>query len=127
MSKWKEQQKAEQAKAKEAEKQETPDLEQFEHGMAEEMNELHQAFRDRASKEDKRVLDVVNCDYYFVVCFSNRAQLYEFCERTGLNPEEIYIDGKTFSRKINRALETPDTDFPKTQPFNRDYLNRARE
>ena len=126
MSKWKEQQEAEKTK-KQAEKQEPATLEEFEQNTADGMEELHQAFRDRAAKEEQRVMDVVNCDYYFVVCFSNRKQLYEFCEKTGLNPDEIYIDGRTFARKIKRALETPDTDFPKVQPFNREYKSRARE
>ena len=127
MSKWKEQQEAEKAKKAEREAQEPESLESFEAGALDDMEKLHQAFRERAEKENKRVIDVLNCDYYFVVCFSNRDQLYEFCERTGLNPDEIYIDGRTFARKINRALKTPDTDFPKTQPFNRDFVNRARE
>lgn len=125
MSKWKDQKEAE--KTKQEEPQKIPTLKEFEESMDENARELHQAFRERAAREEQRVLDVVNCDYYFVVCFSNRKQLYEFCERTGLNPDEIYIDGRTFARKINRALETPDTDFPKTQPFNRDYAKRARE
>ena len=121
MSRW-----ADQKKPKQEEPQEPQTLEEFEEGTAAGMEKLHQAFRDRAAKEDQRVMDVVDCNYYFVVCFSNRAQLYEFCEKTGLNPDEIYIDGRAFARKINRALQTPDTKFPKVQPFNKDYVNRSR-
>ena len=125
MSKWKEQKEAETKGEKQS--QDPPTLEEFEQKQADGMEQLHQAFRERAAKEEKRMLDVVNCDYYFVVCFSNRDQLYEFCERAGLNPDEIYIDGRAFAKKINRALETPDTQFPKTQPFNREYAKRAQE
>ena len=124
MSSWKDQKAAEKAKPK---KQEPQTLEEFEQAAADGMEKLHDEFRARAAKEDQRVLDVVNCDYYFVVCFSNRTQLYEFCDRTGLNPNEIYIDGREFAKKINRALQTPDTQFPKPQPFNKDYVSRARE
>ena len=123
MSKWADQKAAEKAKPK---KREPQTLEEFEQATENGMEQLHQAFRDRAAKEEKRVLDVVNCDYYFVVCFSNREQLYEFCNKAGLNPDEIYIDGRTFARKINRALQTPDTKFPQTQPFNKDYVSRSR-
>lgn len=123
MSKWKEQ-KAQEAEA--PENQEPATLEEFEQAMDESIQNLQNAFREKIVKEDKRVNDVVNCDYYFVVCFSNRDQLYEFCEGIGLNPAEIYIDGRQFARKINRALKTPDTQFPKTQPFNKDYVKRAR-
>ena len=124
MSKWKDQ------KAKEAEtpvQEEPQGLDEFEQSMSESIGELQNAFREKIVKEDKRVVDVVNCDYYFVVCFSNRDQLFEFCDSVGLNPNEIYIDGRQFAKKINRALKTPDTQFPKTQPFNKDYVKRARE
>ena len=122
MSKWADQKKAE----KTQKKQEPAQLEEFEKAMEESVNSLQTAFREKIAKEDKRVQDVCNCDYYFVVCFSNRDQLFEFCDSVGLNPNEIYFDGREFAKKINRALKTPNTEFPKTQPFNKDYVNRAR-
>ena len=124
MSRWKEQKQAEQARA---EAQEQPTLEEFEAGMEESFDELHEAFRERFKKERARVLDVVDSNYYFCVCFSNNKQLEEFCNSVGLNPDEIYYDGREFARKIGRVLKTPDTVFPKVQPFNRDYVERARE
>ena len=125
MSKWKEQ-KAAEAKVAEKKKPEPPSLEQFEEGMASDIDALHQAFRDRAKQEEKRFSDVCDSDYYFVVCFSNNAQLVEFCESVGLNPDEIYIDGREFARKIKRALKTPDSEPARIQPFNKDYVARAR-
>ena len=101
-------------------------MEEFEDDMETGMEELHGAFRQRFEKEQKRVLDVCNADYYFVVCFSNKGQLDEFCSTVGLNPDEIYYDGRVFARKINRALKTPDTVFPKILPFSKDYTERAR-
>lgn len=126
MSKWQEQKEAEKKQAK-TEKPEVPTLETFENEMKDGMEQMHQAFRDRAAKEQQRIFDVCDADYYFVVCFSNKGQLVEFCEKMQLNPDEIYIDGKEFARRVNRALQTPDTKFPNTQPINRDYANRARE
>lgn len=124
MSKWKDQKETEKVNQK---KPEIPTLEEFEDQMEDGMEQLHQAFRDRAAKEQQRVFDVCDADYYFVVCFSNKAQLLEFCDKLNLNPDEIYYNGKEFARKVNRALSTPDTKFPKTQPFNKDYAERARE
>ena len=127
MSKWKE---AKEAEAKAAEKKaegKTPSLDELEGEMAERIDELHQAFRDRAKQEEKRFADVCDSDYYFVVCFSNNGQLNEFCESVGLDPNEIYIDGREFTRKIKKALKTPDTEPSKIQPFNRDYVARAME
>lgn len=126
MSKWKEQ-KAAEIKPVEQEKPDIPTLEEFEADMENGMEQLHQAFRDRAAKEQQRIMDVCDANYYFVVCFSNKRQLEEFCEKLKLNPDEIYIEGKEFARKVNRALQTPDTTFPKTQPFNKDYAERARK
>lgn len=123
MSRWKEQKEAEKKPTPKAD----PNLADFEKSSEEGMEQLHEAFRARAAREEQRVIDVVNCDYYFVVCFSNRDQLYEFCEKTGLNPNEIYFNGKEFARKMNRAISTPDTEFPKVQPFNKEYVKRAMD
>lgn len=127
MSGWKE------ARAREAEearlKQDTkkkPSLKEFEDGMAEDLKNVREVFRERAEKENKRFADVCDSDYYFVVCFSNKAQLQEFCDSVGLNSDEIYVDGREFAKRIKRTLSTPDTDFPKIQPFNKDYVDRAR-
>ena len=122
MSRWKDQQKTEKVQ----EETKIPSLEEFEEGMENEIDELHAAFRERYAKEQKRVLDVIDSNYYFVVCFSNHDQLNEFCDSIGLDPNAIYYDGREFARRINRALTTPDTTFPKVQPFGKDYVDRAR-
>lgn len=125
MSRWKEQKEAEERKKQAQHQKEKPTLEEIEDGTLSEFDTLHEGFRERAAKENQRFYDVTNTDYYFVVCFSNNAQLVEFCESVGLNPDEIYMDGRQFAKKINRALKTPDTQFPKTQAFNRDFMERA--
>lgn len=122
MSKWKDQ------RAAEAKKEApVPTLEELEAGFKEDFDELHNAFRDRAAKEQKRFMDVCDTGYYFTVCFSNRDQLIEFCESVGLDPDNMYMDGREFAKRIKRALKTPDTEYPKTQPFARDYVNRSME
>lgn len=125
MSKWKEAKAAEEARKQKEQKQ--PTLEEFEEGMASDIDELQKAFRERAQKEQQRFADVTNTDYYFVVCFSNYKQLVEFCDMLGIMPDDLYHDGREFARKMKKALSTPDTDFPKIQPFNKDYVARARE
>lgn len=125
MSRWKEQRDAEAKPGEDA--AEIPTLEDFEEGAASDMERLHQAFRDRAAKEQKRVFDAVDSNYYFVVCFSNNEQLIEFCQTVGLNPDEIYIDGRQFAKKINRALKTSDSDFPRVKAFDREWTQRARD
>lgn len=102
-------------------------LEEVEAAMRQEATDLQKAFRDRAKKENQRFQDVCDTDYYMTVCFSNRAQMEEFCESVGLDADEIFIDGREFARKIGKALKTPDSQFPKVQAFNRDYVALARE
>ena len=127
MSSWKEEREKE-AQARQAKEvpKKKPTLEEFEEGMAEDLKNVRESFRARADKEAKRFSDVCDADYYFVVCFSNKAQMEEFCETVGLNPDEIYIDGRQFARRIGRALSAPDTQFPQIQSFGKDYVQRAR-
>lgn len=129
MSKWREEREKEalaNESKKKSKKAEAPTLEEFEEGMAADLDSVHESFRARTEKENKRFADVCDSNYYFVVCFSNNAQMVEFCDMLGLNPDEIYMDGRQVARKIGRALKTPDTAFPKIQPFGKDYVQRAR-
>lgn len=127
MSRWRDEREREKKKAAEKKaKPQVPTLEEFEEGMTEDLQKVRESFRERKEREDKRFADVCDSNYYFVVCFSNNAQMVEFCERVGLNADEIYVDGREFASKINRALKTPNTDFPKVQNFGRDYKERAR-
>lgn len=122
MSRWADDKKKE--KSKEDSKN-VPSLADYEKTANEAVTELQQAFRDRNEKEQARFKDVCDSNYYFVVCFSNRSQMEEFCGKVGLNSDDIYVDGREFSRKIGKALENPDTEFPKTQAFNKAWTERA--
>ena len=128
MSRWKEQREAEKSAAKEEQaKQESQSLEEIEESFKEALNTdaLLQSFMDKRFKEDKRMNDVINSDFYFCVCFNNVRQLIEFCERFGLNPDEIYMDGRQVARQLGRALREPDVPLPKTQGLNKDYAALA--
>ena len=126
MSKWKEQKEAE-AKAAEEEALRLEELEAALLHDLDEESELLKGFKERREKEAKRAQDVTDANFYFVVCFSNNIQLEEFCDNFGLNSDEVYMDGRDVAKKLKKALKSPDTEFPKTQPFNKEYVNRARE
>lgn len=125
MSKWKEAKEAELREQQEEEERQT--LEQTEKELASivEESELLRKFKERHEKEAKRRQDVTDSNYYFVVCFGNSGQLIEFCEKFGIDSDRLYIDGKEFARKVNRALQTPDPVFPRQQKGGEDYKNRA--
>lgn len=116
MSKWKDMHDEEvKAAQQEVQQPEFESLDEIETGFAEDMQELHQAFRDRAQKENKRFMDVTDTDYYFCVCFRSQEQMVEFCESVGIDPDQIYVDGKEFARKIGRAIKAHDPVLPRQQ------------
>ena len=104
-----------------------PSLEDFEQEMDEQLDDAQKAFRERITKEEKRLKDACDCNYYFTVFFQNSAQLYEFCDKFGIDRDLLYVDGRELAKQFNKALETKDMAFPKIQQFNKDYVARARE
>ena len=125
MSKWKETREAEIREQQEAEERQKLEDSEKELASIVEESELLQKFKERHAKESKRRQDVTDSNYYFVVCFSNNDQLKEFCDQFGLNPDLLYMDGKYFAKNVNKALQTPDTDFPRVQAGSKDYRDRA--
>lgn len=116
MSKWKDMQQEEYAqKMQQEQEQQFESLAEVESGFLDDIKELHSAFRDKAQKENKRFMDVTNTDYYFCVCFRSQEQMKEFCKSVGLDPQQIYIDGKEFARKIGRVVKSPDPVLPRQQ------------
>lgn len=126
MSSWKERREAEQKaeQAKKAEKEAT--LADIEKDFDDAIKETRQKFIEAVDKEKaNRHSDAMDANYYFCVYFSNYAQLKEFCEKFGLDSDEIYMDGRDFAKKVGKALQTPDSKFLREKPINRDYASRA--
>lgn len=115
----------EKAKDTKPSNKDTPTLQEHENEVKQELTKLQKEFRERNEQEQKRFKDVCDSNYYFTVCFQNREQLNEFCDMVGLDSEELYFDGREFAKKIGRILKSPDSEFPKTQAFSKDWTNRA--
>ena len=111
---------------KQQEEQAIPTLEEFESGMLDDIDDVAKGFRERASREAQRFEDVCDTDYYFVVVFSNKTQLMEFCDKFGVDFDDLYVDGRKWARKLGKKIECQDSVFPKIQPVNKDYAARAR-
>ena len=121
MSKWKDLKKEKEPPVEEA----PAGMEAVEETFHEQLDEALVAFKNRREKEKKRFLDVVDTNYYFVVCFTNNAQMIEFCEKFGLDTQYKYYDGKEVARKFNKAIETPDSVFPREKGRTKEYADRA--
>lgn len=101
-------------------------MEGMEADMRQDVDDLAQSFRDRMKAETKRHREVTDSNYYFTVCFTNQEQMNEFLTAMGFDPYSHFISGKKLAAACNRAIQTPDTRFPKTQAFNKDYLALAK-
>lgn len=126
MSKWKEMHK----EAPPPEPEKVPTLEEVEQSFSEQLDvdqkdEFLQQLNASRDKEKKYLKDISDTNYYFTVCFSNKAQLYEFCEKFGLNPDLIHMDGREVAKQFRKALETPDLRHPSKMRKSKDYEDLA--
>ena len=77
--------------------------------------------------ESKRFRDMCDTEYWFCVCFTSREQKEEFLKKIGMETDVKYIDGKDMARAYRKAIKTPDLDFAKVKPYDKEYCNRARD
>lgn len=100
-------------------------LEAMEQGTIAELTEVESGFRERMKAENKRFRDMCDTEYWFCVCFTSREQKEEFLQKIGIDTDLKYIDGKDMARAYRKAIQTPDMEFAKIRPFDKDYLNRV--
>lgn len=119
---------------KEKDKPEAPEtdfavdtLEAMEQGTIAELTEVESGFRERMKAENKRFRDMCDTEYWFCVCFTSREQKEEFLQKIGMDTDLKYIDGKDMARAYRKAIQTPDMEFAKIRPFDKDFLNRVVE
>lgn len=92
-----------------------------------ELNELQQAFKDRAEADQQRFVEATDSEYWFAVCFQTREQKEEFLRKTGLGEtDEKYLNGLEVARKLGVAIEAPTPPIRKTQ-FHSRWLKHVRK
>lgn len=114
-------------KVQEESQQEEDTLENLEKETLEELGDVEKSFRERMNAESKRFRDMCDTEYWFCVCFTSREQKEEFLKKIGMETDVKYIDGKDMARAYRKAIKTPDLDFAKVKPYNKEYCNRARD
>ena len=114
-------------KAQEESQQEEDTLENLEKETFEELGDVEKSFRERMNAESKRFRDMCDTEYWFCVCFTSREQKEEFLKKIGMETDVKYIDGKDMARAYRKAIKTPDLDFAKVKPYDKEYCNRARD
>ena len=101
-------------------------LADLEQACEQELSQVNASFRERMKAENDRFRDMCDTEYWCCVCFNNRAQREEFLRSVGFDPDEKYIDGKELARAIKRPVKTPDMEFARTRPFDRDFIERSK-
>jgi hypothetical protein len=114
-------------KVQEESQQEEDTLENLEKETLEELGDVEKSFRERMNAESKRFRDMCDTEYWFCVCFTSREQKEEFLKKIGMETDVKYIDGKDMARAYRKAIKTPDLDFAKVKPYDKEYCNRARD
>lgn len=114
-------------KVQEESQQEEDTLENLEKETLEELGDVEKSFRERMNAESKRFRDMCDTEYWFCVCFTSREQKEEFLKKIGMETDVKYIDGKDMARAYRKAIKTPELDFAKVKPYDKEYCNRARD
>ena len=100
-------------------------MEAVEQAFNDQLDDALVAFKEKRETEKKRFGDVIDTNYYFVVCFTSNEQMLEFCDKFGLDKDYKYYDGRTIARKFNKALETADMKAPREKGISKEYAERA--
>lgn len=72
---------------------------------AAELVALQTAFVNRRQQEDKRFRDATDSEYWFAVCFRNRADKEKFLAAIGNLDSDKYLDGRELARRLNIEME----------------------
>lgn len=100
-------------------------LKDLEDAMHEELGEIEKSFRARMEQENNRFRDMCDTEYWVCVCFTSRAQREEFMAKVGLPTDEKYINGREMAKAFRKSIKTPDLEFAKTRPHDKEYIKRV--
>lgn len=92
------------------------------------MNVAQQAFADRAKREQERMLDAVDSEYWVALCFQNRAQKEQFLHLAKLiHLGDKYLDGWEVCKILGIPLDRVERKFNISDKLDPTYAGLARE
>jgi ABC-type uncharacterized transport system involved in gliding motility auxiliary subunit len=72
-----------------------------------ELNELQQRFSDAAKRENTRLSDTIDSEYWVAICFQTREQKDEFLKLAGwLKHGDKYLDGMQIAKTMGVELKS---------------------
>ena len=93
------------------------------------LGEVEQAFKDRATAEQKRMEEAVDSEYWICLVFQTRAQKDEFLTKCGANPMNMgdkYIEGPDFARLIGKPVDPARVRYNISDKLDRRLLDMSR-
>lgn len=80
----------------------------------EELNDVQQGFKDRATREDQRFVDATDSEYWIALCFQTREQKEDFLREAGLTDlGDKYLDGMQVAKRLGIALVSRIPSLPR--------------
>ena len=88
-----------------------------------ELNELLDGFKARATRENNRMLEAVDSEFWVAICFQTRAQKEEFLKKAKLlDLGDKYLDGMLVAEELGIELTSPVPGMPKHRAFDREFV-----
>lgn len=83
-------------------------------GSEEELSELLKGFKSRADREDTRMIDATDSEYWICICFQTREQKEEFLDLLHLlDIGDKYLDGMQVAKRLGLSLKSRIPDMPR--------------
>ena len=71
-----------------------------------ELSAMEQAYRDRARAEDKRFTNATDSEFWFAVCFRDRAEKDAFLAEFGVGRlGDKYVDGALLAKALRKLVD----------------------
>jgi LPS O-antigen subunit length determinant protein (WzzB/FepE family) len=93
-----------------------------------EVSEVLEGFRRRAERENQRMTDAIDSEYWVALCFQTREQKEEFLHKAGLiDLGDKYLDGMKVARALKIKLSSRVPDLPQPRKFDDEYVSIAMD
>jgi hypothetical protein len=93
-----------------------------------ELSELLEGFKNRANRENDRMLEATDSEFWFCVCFQTREQKEEFLTKSNLmDVGDKYLDGMLVAEELKIKLTSRVPDMPKHRAFDKEYIRMSAE
>jgi hypothetical protein len=77
--------------------------------------QITESFKKIRERKDALFADIMDADYYLVLCFQSEAQRAEWALKAGMPTGDLYLDGMELAERMKITLETP--VMPRQKPF----------